>query len=557
MKAYSYIRFSSPEQAKGDSYRRQRQAAEAFCDENGLELASSKEYTFLDRGRSAYSGRHLDDEGQLRRFLNLVESGEISAGSYLLVESLDRLSREKVNTALPRFMDILNKGIKVVTLADRRVYDQDFSELDLIISIVHMSRAHSESSIKSHRLTKVWEHKKNLARERHQPVGHACPHWLELRDGVYQPIVNRVLIVREIFRLGAEEGRGKRAIAKILNERAVPVFGSAARNKNNLWSDSSVGKLLNNKALIGEYQPTHIVNGQRVSEGAPIEGYYPPVIDTELFYQVQAGGAQRRLHKSTKQSKRFNLWQGVGKCDHCGNNLHLVNKGRPPKGYVYIICSSQRAGKCDFKAIRLEKAELAFKEVLAKIESISLVEEGAGALRKAAEAKAAELSDLEQRRGALLDLMEEAPSRGLAELLSKTETAIEECMVEQENLNQRMSRKEITNKEEFFARLDLSSYSGRSQANSLLKRLGLTVKIGSLNLAQGRKYFFHVFETEAETGHLRVEISTFDFERWDYFTVSTTDASIAMAQGDMMQQNLDQAKKWEELERHVAKYKLV
>lgn len=42
-KAYSYIRFSSPEQAKGDSYRRQREAAEAYCQANGLELVASKD----------------------------------------------------------------------------------------------------------------------------------------------------------------------------------------------------------------------------------------------------------------------------------------------------------------------------------------------------------------------------------------------------------------------------------------------------------------------------------------------------------------------------------
>lgn len=49
-KAYSYIRFSSPEQAKGDSYRRQREAALAYCQEQGLELAATNEYTFFDRG---------------------------------------------------------------------------------------------------------------------------------------------------------------------------------------------------------------------------------------------------------------------------------------------------------------------------------------------------------------------------------------------------------------------------------------------------------------------------------------------------------------------------
>ncbi|MDB5778537.1 MAG: hypothetical protein JWP93_902, partial [Polaromonas sp.] len=45
-----------------------------------------------------------------------MEDGTIKAGSVLIVESLDRLSREEVPTALIRFMQLLSKGIEIVTL---------------------------------------------------------------------------------------------------------------------------------------------------------------------------------------------------------------------------------------------------------------------------------------------------------------------------------------------------------------------------------------------------------------------------------------------------------
>jgi DNA invertase Pin-like site-specific DNA recombinase len=38
--AYSYIRFSTPEQAMGDSERRQLALAEAYCARNGLKLST-------------------------------------------------------------------------------------------------------------------------------------------------------------------------------------------------------------------------------------------------------------------------------------------------------------------------------------------------------------------------------------------------------------------------------------------------------------------------------------------------------------------------------------
>jgi DNA invertase Pin-like site-specific DNA recombinase len=149
-KVFSYIRFSSAKQSAGDSYARQVRAAKAFCDEHSLEMADPRDYLFFDSGRSAYKGKHLDDTGELARFLSYVEDGTIPAGSYLVVESLDRLSREKVKEALPRFLDLLAKGINVYTSTDRRLYTKDYDVTDLIISIISMARAYEESAVKGH-----------------------------------------------------------------------------------------------------------------------------------------------------------------------------------------------------------------------------------------------------------------------------------------------------------------------------------------------------------------------------------------------------------------------
>jgi hypothetical protein len=54
-KAYSYTRFSSPEQAQGDSLRRQTEAARAYAAKHKLDL--DEELTFHDPGMSAYRGK--------------------------------------------------------------------------------------------------------------------------------------------------------------------------------------------------------------------------------------------------------------------------------------------------------------------------------------------------------------------------------------------------------------------------------------------------------------------------------------------------------------------
>ena len=99
-KAYSYIRFSTPEQEKGDSLRRQEEEARKYAVEHGFNLDESQK--FKDLGKSGYKGFNRIN-GALNDFLNLVNSGEIPKGSVLIVEHLDRLSREKVSDALTLF----------------------------------------------------------------------------------------------------------------------------------------------------------------------------------------------------------------------------------------------------------------------------------------------------------------------------------------------------------------------------------------------------------------------------------------------------------------------
>src|SRR4051794_27885071 len=109
--AYSYLRMSTAQQASGDSVRRQTAARNAYLEKHGLQLPDA----FEDLGVSAHRGRHRT-HGALSRFLALVNSGRVSRGSILLIEDIDRLSREPVIEAFGLFSGLLMAGIKIVTL---------------------------------------------------------------------------------------------------------------------------------------------------------------------------------------------------------------------------------------------------------------------------------------------------------------------------------------------------------------------------------------------------------------------------------------------------------
>src|SRR5919106_809754 len=112
--AYSYIRFSTPEQAKGDSLRRQTEAAKAWCARHGVRLDTS--LTFRDLGKSAFLGAHRTnpDRYALAAFLKLVQDGRVPRGSYLVIESLDRLTREHVRAGLMLLLGLIESGVRIV-----------------------------------------------------------------------------------------------------------------------------------------------------------------------------------------------------------------------------------------------------------------------------------------------------------------------------------------------------------------------------------------------------------------------------------------------------------
>ena len=132
--AYSYLRMSRPEQATGDSLRRQLERAQAYANAEGLTLVED----YRDIGISAFKGRNLE-EGTLGRFLAAVEAGEVPAGSTLIVESLDRISRQEITAALNLFLLILKFGIEIVTLTDGQRYTKtsvDESVSQLLSSVI-------------------------------------------------------------------------------------------------------------------------------------------------------------------------------------------------------------------------------------------------------------------------------------------------------------------------------------------------------------------------------------------------------------------------------------
>jgi DNA invertase Pin-like site-specific DNA recombinase len=347
IKAYSYVRFSTKGQIDGRSLPRQREHAEVYSEERGLLL---QDLSFHDLGVSGFKGKNAD-VGALGEFIRAVESGFIEQGSWLLIENFDRMSRMPVEEALGLLLKLVSLGIVVVTLTDKQEFRK--GELDpnkLMYSLMVMSRAHDESANKSRLLKDAWRKKKEIAAVK--PLGANLPAWLHYNSDKTEILVDepKAEIVRSIFESSAA-GWGKTALIRKLNQDGVPPIGSRAK----CWHNSYITKILNGRASLGEYQPHAVGNaGKREPVGDVIKGYYPPIINEDLWLLSKAGIQSRRIKGTGATRKGFtkNVFSGFIYCE-CGAPLHFTNKGSGSKGGKYLICSMAKNGAgCTYVSYR-------------------------------------------------------------------------------------------------------------------------------------------------------------------------------------------------------------
>ncbi len=352
--AYSYVRISTETQKHGDGIRRQTELSRRYAREHDLRLDEA--FELLDKGVSAYKGDNAVT-GALGQFLHAVESGRVPKGSYLLVESLDRLSRDKIDAAWELFRNITKKGVNVVTLADGQVYRAGEANVSqMIYSVVIMSRANEESEMKSQRLSAAWKRKKENAAT--QKLTKMVPNWMQLSDdrSTFELIADRVEVVRRIFRLSTE-GVGTYSIVKTLNRDGVAPFGTSTG-----WNESYVEKIVKNRAVLGEYQPHARVDGKRGPVGDVVRDYYPAVVSEDEFYAAQAARRARATNSGGRKGNEIkNLFTHIARCAYCGEPMRMVDKGKGPKGGRYLRCSGGDRGLgCTTKGWRYDDFERSF-----------------------------------------------------------------------------------------------------------------------------------------------------------------------------------------------------
>jgi DNA invertase Pin-like site-specific DNA recombinase len=343
-RAYSYVRFSSAEQRRGDSLRRQLKAAQDYCALHRLDLDT--ELTLHDLGVSGFHGDNL--AGALGAFLAAVSAGHVEPGSTLIVESVDRLSRQDAWSALPTLQAIIGAGITLVTLSPERAINTEALVTNpflLMEILLYMIRANEESATKSRRARLTWEGRRAKAAAGVPQHFGKLPSWIRLNRGRFQVDSARAKIIRDIAD-AVLQGRGQLAIARDLNRRGVPPLGRGTQ-----WHKGNVYALLRQPSLVGTLLPREYkrMAGKRPARPAfePVENYYPAILDQDTWSAVQEvinrPAAQRGQHVGRPLT---NIFAGLLRCRACGSGIQI----RSDRRNRYLQCGSRRQGKCEDRA---------------------------------------------------------------------------------------------------------------------------------------------------------------------------------------------------------------
>jgi DNA invertase Pin-like site-specific DNA recombinase len=329
-RTYSYVRFSSPEQLKGDSLRRQVEATEAWCAKSGIPLDTS--LTLRDLGKSAFRGAHRDDKAALGAFLRAINQGKVAAGSFLALENLDRLSREEEVPACHLLTSILMAGVKVVQLfPSEMILTEQSNGWELMRAVMELSRGHGESAMKSRRNGEAWEKRRRLVRDGKAILTHQLPGWIEEVGGVLCLIPNKAKAVRRAFALAAE-GLGAGLIVKTLIREGHPTLGTSG-----LWSRAYVSLIVKDRRAVGEFQPRYR-NGRPA--GDPVPDYFPPCV-TEAQWQAARLGMGGRKQPRGRVGEYVNLFAGLLFNAREGDHYYCAT--RTNKGKHRRVLIAQRA----------------------------------------------------------------------------------------------------------------------------------------------------------------------------------------------------------------------
>lgn len=365
---HSYKRFSHISQAKGDSERRQDDAAKKFCLTHGHTLS---DLTLFDKGKSGFRG---NKQKALLAFLKAIEDGLVKSGDILLVENLDRLGRKGIRKAQDLTNSIFNAGVHIAILMPmEKIYQaDDENNIGNAIELAALAyQAWIYSKNLSDRVKSFHANARKRAIDKKEIINSGpVPSWLERKNKTYKTIPEAVKAIQYLFKR-AIEGAGGNILCKEMNEQ-FPIISRSKKSTN--WNKTYIRQILQDKRVLGEYQ-SHIMDddSNRVKTGDAIKEYYPAIIDEQTWTRANQAVANRRIERGPSGSF-INLFTGLvfHAVDKCSCHIYTYQQTRADGTKIIYrrlksynaVCNMAKASKETVDIDQAEKAIIGFMKEL-------------------------------------------------------------------------------------------------------------------------------------------------------------------------------------------------
>lgn len=297
-RAAQYVRMSTEHQQY--STDNQIEAISRYAERRGYDIVQ----TYADEGKS---GLNIDGRTALQALIRDVESGQADFDA-VLVYDVSRWGRfQDPDEAATYELRCRRSGVAVHYCAEQ--FENDGSIGSSIIKTVKRAMAGEYSRELS---VKVFAGQANLIRLGYRqggPAGYGLRRMLvdqnneqkgELAPGEHKSIAtDRVIltpgppaeisVVRDVYRMFADEGRQEKDIAALLNERGIRT------DLGRPWTRGTVHQLLINEKYIGnnvwartsfKLKHQHVQNDP--TEWVRADGVFPAIVDVELFQRAQS-----------------------------------------------------------------------------------------------------------------------------------------------------------------------------------------------------------------------------------------------------------------------------
>lgn len=353
--AVSYARCSDVEQKKGGSISRQQEGHRDAAAENGWKMVSE----ISDEGRSGFHGHHRKASGALGKFEAEAVAGQ-HVGRVLIVEHLDRLSRETAQKTWSLICKLHEAGVSIYTRKGRKLYlaGQELPFFDIMEILYTAHGNNQESQKKSEHIEREWVKRRERAKANKTALTKLVEPWIIVgEDRTMKLDGTRSALVLRWFEM-ADAGAGAKTIADTMEREGVPTWPRFAGRAPKKWGRTFIGRVLRNRAVIGEFTPT--VGGIRQE---PWTEHFPACVPADLFARVNHSAPIRKAaSKGLRSEKIVNLLSGLACCRECGTRLEYRRGRREgarwtnPQGKTYshrrdcgsLVCPLSRANgnKC-------------------------------------------------------------------------------------------------------------------------------------------------------------------------------------------------------------------